>query len=58
MQGTLIWIIGGIMGILALLGLFIASHAHGGSGETLGLGLFMVCVLGVFYLINKGFKSK
>lgn len=58
MQGTSNWILGGVFGLLAILSLFIASHGHGDTQETYGLVLFIACVLGVFWVINKAYSDK
>jgi hypothetical protein len=47
------WVLGGVMALLALLGLGLASRAHDDLLYGTGLGLFVVCVLFIFYLIHR-----
>ena len=50
---TSVWILGGIMGLLSLVGLFMASHAHDTVFYGTGLALFVFGVLFIFFLIRK-----
>ena len=45
------FVLGGVMGVLALLGLFVASAAQTGPFYATGLGLFVFCVLFIFGMI-------
>jgi hypothetical protein len=47
------WVLGGIMALLALLGLGLASRAQDDVLYGTGLGLFVFCVLFIFYLIRR-----
>jgi len=53
-----IWITGGMLVVIGLIGLKIASGAHGSTLYWLGLGVFVVTVLGVFQLIKRSFDEK
>ncbi|HEX5077909.1 MAG TPA: hypothetical protein VFV80_02085 [Geminicoccaceae bacterium] len=46
------FVLGGVMGVLALLGLFVASAAQAGPFYATGLGLFAFCVLFIFGMIH------
>jgi hypothetical protein len=48
-----LWVLGGIMALLALLGLGLASRAHDDVLYDTGLGLFIFCILAIFYLIHR-----
>jgi hypothetical protein len=47
------WVLGGVMALLALHGLGIASRAEDDVLYSTGLGLFVFCVLFIFYLIHR-----
>lgn len=47
------WVLGGVMALLALLGLGLASHAADDVFYGTGLGLFAFGVLFVFFLIHR-----
>jgi hypothetical protein len=47
------WIFGAITGLLALVGLFVASRAHDQAFYWAGLGLFALGVAVIFWLIAK-----
>jgi hypothetical protein len=47
------WVLGGIMALLALLGLGIASRAEDDLLYGTGPGLLVFCVLFIFYLIHR-----
>jgi hypothetical protein len=47
------FVLGGVMGVLALLGLFVASAAKDGVFYATGLGLFVFCVLFIFAMIHR-----
>jgi hypothetical protein len=46
-------LLGGVMGVLALLGLFVAAGAQDGVFYATGLGLFVFCVLFIFVMIYR-----
>jgi hypothetical protein len=46
-------LLGGVMGVLALLGLFVASGAEDDVFYFTGLGLFVFCVLFIFGMIHQ-----
>lgn len=47
------WILGGVMGLLALVGLGLASRAADDVIYGTGLGLFAFGVLFIFFLIHR-----
>ena len=47
------WVLGGVMALLALFGLGLASRAEDDVFYGTGLGLFVFCVLFIFYLIHR-----
>ena len=47
------WVLGGVMALLALLGLGLASRAEDDVLYGTGLGLFVFGVLFIFYLIHR-----
>jgi hypothetical protein len=47
------WILGGVMALLSLFGLFVASRAQDDVFYGTGLGLFLFGVLFVFGLIHR-----
>jgi hypothetical protein len=47
------WVLGGVMALLPLLGLGLASRAQDDVLYRTGLGLFVFCVLFIFYLIHR-----
>jgi hypothetical protein len=54
MEGNVgIWILGAIMGVLALIGLGLASAAHDHVFYGTGLALFLFGVLFIFGLIHR-----
>lgn len=44
-------LLGGVMGVLALVGLFVAAGAQQGPFYLTGLGIFVFCVLFIFAMI-------
>jgi hypothetical protein len=46
-------VLGGILGVVALIGLFLASAAQDGVLYGAGLGLFVLCVLVIFGMIQR-----
>jgi hypothetical protein len=55
MQGVLIWVLGGGVAIVGILGLYLASRAHDGGVYLFGLALFIFAVAYVFSLIKQSF---
>ena len=47
------FVLGGVMAVLALLGLFVAAGAQDGVFYATGLGLFVFCVLFIFVMIYR-----
>jgi hypothetical protein len=50
---TASFVLGGVMGALALLGLFLAAGAQDDVFYFTGLGLFVFCVLFIFAMIHR-----
>jgi hypothetical protein len=46
-------VLGGVMGVVGLLGLAVASAAQDGVYYVTGLGLFLFCVLFIFVMIHQ-----
>jgi uncharacterized membrane protein len=57
MSSTLHWIIGGIITLLGVVGLFLAAHAADNGIYLFGLLLFLFAVLFDFGLIRRGIPS-
>ena len=53
MGGVGPWVLGGVMALVALLGLGLASGAHDDVFYGTGLGLFAFGVLFIFFLIHR-----
>lgn len=51
------WILGGFLGVLAILALFLAAYAQGGNFYNHGLALFGLCTLLIFRLIGRSFDE-
>ncbi len=47
------WILGGVMGLLSLFGLFLASAAQDNIFDGTGLALFLFGILFIFGLIHR-----
>lgn len=52
------WIFGTVMGLLSLVGLFMASYATDGVFYGTGLGIFLFGVLVIGWLIRRGTKPR
>ena len=52
------WIFGTVMGLLSLVGLFMASYATDAVFHGTGLGLFVFGVLVIGWLIRRGTASR
>jgi hypothetical protein len=57
-QGTANWIVGGLVGILGLIGLFVAAHAHGEAFYWAGIALFVFAAGFVMATIKTGFDRQ
>ena len=55
MQATLIWIIGGIVALLGLVGLFMSAGAIDNGIYLFGLALFAFSILYIFRQIKEAF---
>ena len=53
MEGIGTWVLGGVMGLLSLLGLIMASRAADGMFYATGLLFFLFGVLFIFFLIAR-----
>ena len=51
------WVMGVFVGVLGLVGLFMAAGARDGAVYGFGLGVFLFAVLFVFLLIKRGFDA-
>jgi ABC-type spermidine/putrescine transport system permease subunit II len=47
------FVLGGIVGVIGLVGLFVAAGAQDGVFYATGLGLFVFCVLFIFVMIHR-----
>lgn len=52
------WILGGAIGILALIGLVLAANAHDRTFYGVGLILFVFSCAFIFFLIKQAFDGK
>jgi hypothetical protein len=57
MDGTGKWIAGGGVGVLGVIGLFLASGADDRGIYVFGLALFAFAIFYVFALIKQGFDA-
>ena len=53
MNASLIWLTGGMFGLIGLTGLLIASRAEATSTYWIGLVTFVLSVAAIFYLIAR-----
>ena len=51
------WIANGIVGVIGILGLFVASRATDSTFYSLGLIVFALAVAFIFYSIRRGFDK-
>ena len=58
MNGVSDWILGGLTAILAVIGLYVASHAHDEVGYYGGLIFFVFAVGLIFFQIKRGFDRR
>lgn len=54
MTQSLVWLTGGMFGLISILGLMMASKAHDTVAYYGGLGIFVGAVLVIFFLIHRG----
>ncbi len=52
------WLVGGVVALLGLVGLFLASRALDPGVELFGLALFLFAVLFVFGLIRRAWDAR
>jgi hypothetical protein len=52
-DATASFVLGAVMGVLGLLGLFLAAGARDGVFYATGLGLFVFCVAFIFGMIYR-----
>jgi hypothetical protein len=52
------FVLGGIVGLLGILALFIAAAAHSGPLYVAGLIFFSGCFIFIMYLINRAFHDE
>jgi len=57
-QGTESWIFGGLVGLLGLIGLLVAAHAHGEVFYWAGIALFVFSTLLVMATIKTSFDRQ
>jgi hypothetical protein len=57
MDGTAKWCVGGFVGVLGLIGLFLAAGAADRGIYVFGMALAAFAVLFVFALIKQGFDA-
>lgn len=53
MSETAQWIIGGIIGLVGILGLYVAAHADAPDWYWIGLAVFAVAVAIIFYMVRR-----
>lgn len=51
------WLSGGMFALIGFFALVVASRSHGAPTYWIGLGIFVLCVLAIFYLIGRGGKK-
>lgn len=56
MNAVLIWASGAMFALIGFFALVVASRSGGAPTYWIGLGLFVLAVLAIFYLIAKGTK--
>jgi uncharacterized membrane protein YfcA len=58
MNGVSDWILGGVTAVLAVIGLYVASHAHDEVGYYGGLLFFIFAVGLIFFQLKRGFDRR
>lgn len=53
MTGSLMTLSGVMFGLIGLVALLISSRADGSPLYWIGLGIFVLCIAGIFFLIHK-----
>jgi len=57
MDGTLKWIVGGLVGVTGVFGLFLAANAEDRGIYVFGLGLAAFAIIYVFAQMKQGFDA-
>jgi hypothetical protein len=57
MDGTLKWIVGGLVGVVGIFGLFLAANAEDRGIYVFGLGLAAFAIIYVFGQMKQGFDA-
>jgi hypothetical protein len=57
MDGTLKWIVGGLVGVVGIFGLFLAANAGDRGVYVFGLGLAAFAIIYVFGQMKQGFDA-
>jgi len=57
MEGSLKWIASGVVGVLGLIGLFLAANAHDRGIHVFGFGLAAFAIIYVFAQMKQGFDA-
>jgi hypothetical protein len=57
MDGTLKWIVGGLVGVIGIFGLFLAANAEDRGIYVFGLGLAAFAIIYVFAQMKQGFDA-
>jgi hypothetical protein len=55
--GLVSWIIGGVLTLLSITGLFMAAKGGTENDYAFGLGLFFLCVIGLAALIRHSWNK-
>jgi hypothetical protein len=55
MKGTGIWIVGGMIGVLGIIGLLVAAHAEDTPMYLVGIIFFLFAVLFDAWLVKQSF---
>ena len=58
MQAVASWIVGAVVAVMGLMGLFLASRAADDALALFGLALFAFATLFVFGLIKRGYDAR
>ena len=57
MDGTLKWIVGGLVGVIGIFGLFLSANAEDRGIYVFGLGLAAFAIIYVFAQMKQGFDA-
>ncbi|MBI2233571.1 MAG: hypothetical protein HYU57_00920 [Micavibrio aeruginosavorus] len=55
--GTGRWIVGCLLALIAMAGLFLSAHTAGGGFYLHGLALFAICAVWIFRLIDHAYDG-